>query len=313
DPGLSNLTGTFIVCPGEVKTYRVQSTDVDSISWSFPAGWQIIGNAHADSVTVRAGTTNGVLTVSGFNACGDTSLQRNLFTQNLPVISNIIGDLTPCVGDTLFYRAQQSAVQHYDWTFPPGWTLLTNEDSVAVRVSIGSQSGQVIIKGTNNCGDTTFTSAINPAIVPDASISVNNNILTINPSAQSYQWYRNSLSIPGATQNPYTATQSGSYYAKVTYATGCITYTNTVDIIISGLHDAALDKVRVFPIPAQEVVHVEGLDGDFHFDLYDLTGRIITKGQSSAGDISIAQLLVGSYFLRVEKGNREYTFLVIKK
>jgi hypothetical protein len=313
EPELSNLTGTFFPCPGEVKTYRVTTKDLDSISWSFPPGWQIIGNAHADSVTVRAGTTNGVLTVSGFNACGDTSLQRNLFTQNLPVISNIIGDLTPCVGDTLIYRVQQSAVQHYDWTFPAGWTLLSNEDSISVRVSIGSQSGQVIIKGTNNCGDTTFSSAINPAIVPDASISVNNNILTINPSAQSYQWYRNSVSIPGATQNPYTATQSGLYYAKVTFATGCVTYTDAVDVVISGLHDAALDKVRVFPIPAQEVIHVEGIDEDFHFDLYDLTGRIILNGQSSAGDISIVHLMAGSYFLRVGKGNRKYIFLIVKE
>jgi len=312
-PGLSNLMGTFITCPGVVQTYRVQGTNLDSISWTFPAGWQIIGNAHLDSVKVKAGTMNGMLTVTGFNACGDTSLSRNLFTQNLPVISNIIGDLTPCIGETLFYKAQQSAVQHYNWTFPAGWTILSNEDSIAVRVIIGSSSGNVIIKGTNNCGDTTFTSAINPVTVPHASISVNNNILTISPPAQSYQWFLNSVSIPGATQNFYTATQNGLYFAKVTYATGCITYTDTVDIIINGLHDATLEKVHVYPIPAKEMIHVDGIDGDFHFDIYDLTGRLISKGQSSTNDISIAELMVGTYFLRIEKGDRHYTLLFIKE
>ncbi len=312
-PGLSNLTGTFISCPGEVKTYHVQSTNLDSISWSFPAGWQIIGNAHSDSVKVKVGLTNGILTVSGSNACGETSLQQNLFAKSLPVISNLIGDMTPCVGYTLTYRAQQSGVQHYDWTFPAGWTLLGNEDSIAVRVIAGSQSGQVVIKGTNTCGDTTFTTVINPVAIPDAFISVNTNILTINPPAQSYQWYRNSVSISGATQNPFTATQSGLYFAKVTYATGCITYTDTVDIIISGMHDATLENLRVFPIPAHEMIHVDGFDADFHFEIYDLTGRLINKGESSGGDISVTTIIAGTYFLRVEKDKRKYTFLIVKE
>jgi hypothetical protein len=99
----------------------------------------------------------------------------------------------------------------------------------------------------------------------------------------------------------------------VTYATGCITYTDTVDIIINGLYDAALDKVHVFPIPAQEVIHVDGIDGDFHFDIYDLTGRLINKGQSSSGDISISELMVGTYFLRIGKDGREYTLLFVKE
>jgi hypothetical protein len=258
NPGLSNLTGKFIVCPGELITYRVHGTDLDSLAWSFPPGWQIIGNTHVDSVKVKAGVSNGILVVTGFNACGNTSLQQNLFTQNLPVISNLIGDVTPCIGDTLIYRAQQSGVLHYDWTFPAGWTLLSNEDSIAVRVSIGSQPGQVIIKGTNNCGDTTFATVINPVIIPVASISVNNNLLTINPAGQSYQWYFNSVAIIGATQNTYTATQNGMYYARVIFTTGCITYTNTVDIIISGMENPALDKVQIFPIPARDWIHVDG-------------------------------------------------------
>jgi len=312
-PGLSNLIGVFIPCPGEIKTYRVHSTNLDSISWSFPAGWQIIGDAHLDSVKVKAGITGGVLTVTGFNACGDTSLQRNLIPQKLPVISNLIGDLTPCIGDTLIYRVQQTAVQHYGWSFPAGWTLLSQLDSIAARVIIGSPSGQVTIKGTNNCGDTTFTTGINPVVVPDASISVNINTLTIQPLAQSYQWYLNSFPIPGATQNSYTAAQNGLYFARVTFSSGCIVYTNTVTIIISGLQNEAEENVYIYPIPAEQMIHVAGIGTDFHFDLYDLTGRIINKDQSSEGVIDISQVMPGTYFLRIKKDKQEYTFLFIKK
>jgi len=312
-PVLSNLSGTFIVCPGETITYRVNGVDLDSISWSFPAGWQIIGNAHADSVTVIAGTTNGVLKVTGFNACGDTSLQRNLFTKNIPVISNLIGDLTPCIGDTLIYRVQQTAVNHYAWSFPSGWTILSNEDSIAVRVSIGAQTGHVLVSGYNDCGYTAFSSPINPVNVPVPTISVNNDILTINPPGQTYQWYLNSVPLTGAVQNPYTATQNGMYYARVTYSTGCIAYTEVVNVLISGLDITTLNKVRVFPIPAQEKIHIEGMDADFDYKIYDLAGRIIIKGQAYTGEISIATLISGSYFLRIEKDNRQYTLLFIKE
>jgi hypothetical protein len=254
-----------------------------------------------------------VLKVIGFNACGDTSLQRNLFTKNLPVITNLVGDLTPCIGDTLIYRVQQSAVNHYDWTFPSGWTILSNEDSIAVRVSVGAQPGQVVVNGTNDCGDTTFISPINPVNIPVSTISVNNNILTINPPGQTYQWYLNSVPLTGAVQNPYTATQNGMYYARVTYSTGCIAYTDVVNVLISGLDYAVLNKVRVFPVPAQEVIHVEGVESGFDYKIYDLAGSIIITGQSYTGEISITTLMPGSYFIRIEKENRRYTYLFIKE
>lgn len=313
DPGLSNLTGTFIVCPGSIITYRVNGVDLDSIAWSFPAGWQIIGNAHLDSVKVKAGVSNGVVKVTGFNSCGNTFLQRNLFTQNLPVINDLIGDLTPCIGDTLYYRVQQNAVSHYDWTFPPGWTLLGHEDSIAVRVVIGSQSGMVVITGTNDCGDTTFTSSLSPANIPVASITVNNNMLTIHPTAQTYQWYFNSNPIPGATQITYTATQSGMYYARVIYSTGCVTYTNTVDLIINGLEDPASGSVHLFPVPAYDKIYITGIEPGFDFKIYDLTGRTLMKGQVAEKEIDINRLQPGSYFISIEKEAPSHTFLFIKE
>jgi hypothetical protein len=45
------------------------------------------------------------------------------------------------------------------------------------------------------------------------------------------------------------------------------------------------------------MIHVEGINGDFHFDLYNLTGRIVDKGQSSGGDIlRITELVAGVIF-----------------
>ncbi|MEP7256243.1 MAG: PKD domain-containing protein [Ferruginibacter sp.] len=52
-------------------------------------------------------------------------------------------------------------------------------------------------------------------------------------AADSIQWYRNGIAIPGATQTIYNVTQSGSYRATVFSFVGCSSNTATKDIIVS--------------------------------------------------------------------------------
>ncbi len=46
-------------------------------------------------------------------------------------------------------------------------------------------------------------------------------VLTVPPGADSIQWYRNGVAIPGANQVQYTVTQSGIYYASLISFAGC--------------------------------------------------------------------------------------------
>lgn len=46
--------------------------------------------------------------------------------------------------------------------------------------------------------------------------------LTAPASAPSYQWYRNDVLIPGATNQEYVATESGNYTVNFTSTTGCV-------------------------------------------------------------------------------------------
>lgn len=54
-------------------------------------------------------------------------------------------------------------------------------------------------------------------------------ILTVNPSGNSYEWYKNNSKINGATQNAYTAKVTGNYYCKVTSSCGS-SNSNTVSV-----------------------------------------------------------------------------------
>src|SRR5205807_2141790 len=56
-------------------------------------------------------------------------------------------------------------------------------------------------------------------------------ILRVQP-ADSIQWYRNNVAIPGANQPQYTVTQSGLYFATLYSNSGCSlsTVTKQIDI-----------------------------------------------------------------------------------
>ncbi|MEP7255056.1 MAG: PKD domain-containing protein, partial [Ferruginibacter sp.] len=53
--------------------------------------------------------------------------------------------------------------------------------------------------------------------------------------ADSIQWYKNSIAIPGANDSTYRVTQSGSYYAAVFNFAGCILSTVVQDVSITSI------------------------------------------------------------------------------
>jgi gliding motility-associated-like protein len=86
-------------------------------------------------------------------------------------------------------------------------------DTVVVRAAVLDSSLQLIGLATFCAGD------------PQAAV------LKVN-AADSIQWYRNNIAIPGATQTTYTVTQSGTYHATVFSFVGCQSNTPTQVITI---------------------------------------------------------------------------------
>lgn len=72
----------------------------------------------------------------------------------LPVLSNFVGDLDPCEGDTALYYVSSENIDIYSWFFPPGWTIVGNANNDTVDVVIGQASGTITISGSNPCGET---------------------------------------------------------------------------------------------------------------------------------------------------------------
>lgn len=185
-----------------------------------------IGNI-SSTTYIRAQVTNqGCSTV--------TSSVVTLTVVALPIVNAGFNQVV-CQGDSLLLNGTGAVI--YQWSngisngnyfTPTGNILLTLTGT-----------------GTNGCINTDQVQInVNPLpsinlnyITPSQICQGNTFLITANStSSVNYQWYKNNVSIAGATLSSFTANQQGNYYVKVTSTVnGCKNYSNTVNLIVNPL------------------------------------------------------------------------------
>ena len=148
--------------------------------------------------------------------------------------------------------------------------VIWNDNSTAKTLTV-TKSGTYWVKATNsnNC---IVVDSINVTIneLPFTPfISVNGTVLlSSNPTGN--QWYKDTVLIPNATMQTYTATTSGAYTVKTTNSTtGCVSRrSSSVGLMILGLDESlAANEFKVYPNPN---------DGKFNLK-FNLTQRANVK------------------------------------
>jgi hypothetical protein len=191
-------------------------------------------------------------------ALGTESLRNSI---NVTVVAkptlNLGADITAC---------EQAIL---DVTSTVG-NVIWNDNSTAKTLTV-TKSGTYWVKATNsnNC---MVVDSINVTIneLPFTPfISVNGTVLlSSNPTGN--QWYKDTVLIPNATMQTYTATASGAYTVKTTNSTtGCVSRrSSSVGLMILGLDESlAANEFKVYPNPN---------DGKFNLK-FNLTQRANVK------------------------------------
>jgi hypothetical protein len=78
----AQVIGTDSVCPGYIYNYSISISGADSISWSFPSGWQILQD-NGTQVQVFCNVNDGQICVTGFDSAGNNigHFCKNVFWQ----------------------------------------------------------------------------------------------------------------------------------------------------------------------------------------------------------------------------------------
>ncbi len=117
-----------------------------------------------------------------------------------------------------------------------------------------------------------------------------------------YQWYKDSVQIPGATTDSFNLLQNGSYYVYVTDTNGCGGYSATDTITnVSVAQLNALPAVKVFPNPATTYIRVT--PQHLNLIITDVLGVVLYNGLD-VNTVDITNLVNGTYYYHVYNNDK---------
>ncbi|OYT15110.1 MAG: hypothetical protein B7C24_14790, partial [Bacteroidetes bacterium 4572_77] len=146
------INGSANVCQGNQELY-VSSSSSDALyySWDLPEGWS--GSSSSSYIFATPSAQSGQVVLTPHNACGaGPSRSLAVAAQSPPpILTSITGKTEACLGATETYSVEQVDGLIYHWGLPPGWT--GNSQTHEITVVVGSNSGDVFVIPTNDCGE----------------------------------------------------------------------------------------------------------------------------------------------------------------
>jgi hypothetical protein len=197
--GSISITGSIVVCQGQVFTYSVASLPGAQYVWTLPSGIQYVDISASNNSSVQVLVTSLFVsgTISVVRSTSTASLSTNRSLSILATPSAIIGQNSLCIGSTASYSVSSvSGATGYNWEVPVGVNIVSGQGttSITVEVTGGYNGGTLFVQATNTCGQSLKRSKI--------------LLMSPLPSAIS----GSTQLCPNATRT-YSITSSGAYLA----------------------------------------------------------------------------------------------------
>lgn len=182
---------------------------------------------------------------------------------------------------------------------------------------------EATLNGCTTLTRTSVSAVVNPIpALPTITVD-NSNIaapLLTSSSGSGNQWFRNDVSISGATNNTYTITQEGTYKVQVTLL-GCVSAMSAGQaFVITGAESFESTQVQLYPNPAADelVLNLSGFEPKkpVGIMIVDLLGRQAKAAKGVGGEevrIDIREITSGQYIAVMEQGNQRVAKLFVKK
>ena len=136
------------------------------------------------------------------------------------------------------------------------------------------------VRSTDNCWGNSDTVTVSMKPSPAKPVIRRLGDVIRTDTAHQYQWYRNSVLMPGATGPLLALTQTGVYQVRVTNAEGCSAMSDPFNVAVLDVNDvppvAEGAVLNVYPEPVADMLRI-GLTGAENqtvtLALYDVLGR----------------------------------------
>lgn len=240
----------------------------------------IKGTAFADDFTgVLPNERFGYGKVNAFEALVSTNVQVSI-TQAHAL----------CAGDSVMVSGQDFMYRYLWNTGATQRDLWTTGDTL-----------QLTVETPQGCIGTSDTLIVIAEPLPVATITVDGLTMESGP-ATSYQWYLDSIPVPGADGQTWEAEQNGHYFVQVTDSSGCSAISDTVFIFSVGIPEVTRMSLGLWPVPVADRLNLSGMEPslmDVSYDILDASGRSVQQGpvHQARPVIDVHGLASGPYLL----------------
>ena len=250
----ATASGTLTFCSYSSVVLTAGATPGYTYQW-LDGLTPIAGATNVSYTATITGTHDYRVKVTNGLGCSDTTSAGSFpVVVNPAPVSAITasGPLSFCTGSSVTLSVPFVAGYTYQWYFGVTVASATPISGGTSASYTTSTSGYYYVKVTTPAGCTT-NSAAAPALVTVVDLPVIHHTtplamcwgshvslsLGISPTAPgiTFQWMRNTISIPGATSSSFDATQAGSYTCLVNVSGSCIGTTPSVTITVNPLPD----------------------------------------------------------------------------
>ncbi|MBS1922823.1 MAG: fibronectin type III domain-containing protein [Bacteroidetes bacterium] len=315
-------SGNQIICTGGAMLLSASS------GIGFTHQWYKNGNviSGATGSTYNA-TSGGSYTVFISSPCGSGTSPAAVLTENTVTASvSPAGTSTVCAGTPFTFTANSGSGYTYRWFRN---NVLRPEISQSINVtSAGQYKVEVSINGS--CAVISNIAVLdvinNPApVITPASATICNGAAQVftanNFTGVTYQWYRNSVLIPGATAQTYSATLAGQY--KVIETANSCSKSKSAQLSMVSCREGEVSmaekqkEMTVAPNPFTEQFSIyipSEKEGSTNMVVTDVIGKIVYNVAiklNQTTDINL-EIPAGIYFLSVYVDGKYLVQKVVK-
>jgi hypothetical protein len=309
-------------CGTGTVTLTATLSDEGGINWyTATSGGSPVGTNSFTTPSITVTTTYYAEAVA--NGCSSVSRTPVLATIK-PIPTITAPNVSRCGPGTVALTATSDGTMSW-FAAATGGSALTSGGNFTTP-SLTATTPYFIEATLNGCTTLTRTSVsavVNPIPALPTITADNSNVaapLLTSSSSSGNQWFRNDVSISGATNTTYTITQEGTYKVQVTLL-GCVSAMSAGQaFVITGAEGFEPNQVQLYPNPAADelVLNLSGFKPkeSVGIVIVDLLGRQTKVAKGVGGEevhIDIREITSGQYIAVMEQGNQRVAKLFVKK
>ncbi len=305
---LITVTGSAVFCAGGSVTLNAATGP------GYVYQWNKDGSPIAGAIApVYTASLTGAYTVrvTGTNGCSANAAGIMVNAVDLPFIENTGRKF--CAGTTSTLRVNTGGAITgitYQW-YRNGIAIPGAVNGSYMATLSGIYTCYVNIAGS--CATTTAPDTITVYPTPRPFTTFDGTYYIANPGYVTYQWYLNTIAIPGATTTTLKPFVNGSYRVRVTDPNNCSAYSIEQNIYNVGVTNINATDIAVYPNPATTTLRITA-PVSVTAQISGIDGKTILI-QPNAEQINIAELPSGLYLLQLYSatGERLLTQKVMKQ